>query len=94
MTNSDCEAKIDFRIGNADSSVVGFYSDVSPKGRHFRLTVDSAADGWTGAVIDLDSKARIKKDLWAATADTAKTKTAEFMRSVIHYIGPIDWRRK
>ena len=93
MTISDDDARIGGAASQPDSSVAGFYSDISPKGRRFRLSVDSAADGWNASVVDLDSEAHIKKDIWAATAAAAKTITADFMRSVVHYIGPIDWRR-
>lgn len=95
MTSSDGDnTTIGGAAGQAKSSVAGFYSDVSPKGRRFRLYVDSTADGWTASVVDLDSKAKIKNDIWAPNAAAAKTITAEFMRSVVHYIGPIDWRPK
>lgn len=69
------------------------YSDIRPKGRHFRLSVDGTTDGWNASVFDLDSKTWIKEGLWAASADEAKTVVADFTRSVMHYIGPIDWRR-
>jgi hypothetical protein len=94
VTRSDGDTTIGGAAGQAHSSAAGFYSDISPKGRRFRLSVDSTADGWSASVVDLDSKAHIKKDIWAATAAAAKTLTAEFMRSVVHYIGPIDWRPK
>ena len=91
MTHSDDEERIDLAV---DPSAAGFYSDVDPKGRHFRLFANSTADGWTASVFDLDSKAWIKEGTWAATADEAKTVVADFLRSVLHYIGPIDWRRR
>jgi hypothetical protein len=72
----------------------GFYSDINPKKRHFRLSVDSTTDGWQASVFDMDSKTWIMEGLWAVTADEAKTSVADFTRSFVHYIGPIDWHRQ
>lgn len=91
MTHSDDETRID---ATADPSAAGFYSDVDPNGRHFRLFANGTADGWAASVLDLDSQAWINEDIWAATADEVKTMVADFLRSILHYIGPVDWRRK
>jgi hypothetical protein len=49
MTHSDDEERIDLAV---DPSAAGFYSDVDPKGRHFRLFANSTAKGWTASVFD------------------------------------------
>jgi hypothetical protein len=58
------------------------------------LSANGTADGWAASVLDLDSQAWINEDIWAATADEVKTMVADFLRSILHYIGPVDWRRK